>query len=83
MLVTEDEARTIRCPLSYGARFTDPNGAEVIMIEPYSQAVMAAPSFCIGTKCMAWRWAARLDQSKQGPGLPPIGFCGMAGNLRP
>jgi len=81
MLVTEDEARTIRCPLSYGARFTDPNGAEVIMIEPYSQAVMAAPSFCIGTKCMAWRWAARLDQ--RGPGLPPIGFCGMAGNLRP
>ena len=72
MIVSEDEARMVRCPLAYGAPFTSPNGAEVISIDLAMRAAtaMTAPVFCIGSKCMAWRWRAVSHRK---------GYCGMAG----
>ena len=62
MLVTEAEARRIRCPLSFGIPFADPNGAEV------DRSTLAAPVYCIASRCMAWR---RTFDDK--------GYCGLAG----
>jgi hypothetical protein len=71
MLVTEDEARVIRCPLAYSASFQHPNGAQVT-IGGSGGAIMSAPTFCIGSKCMAWRWWDVENKT--------TGFCGMAGD---
>lgn len=67
MLTTEDEAKTKRCPQSFPAcAATSSGGLMVSTASPFahdysngagtSYATPTAPSMCIGSACMAWRW---------------------------
>lgn len=57
MIVTEEEAKTKRCQESFGDGWTTPDG-RIATLGAASQcvSVVASPSFCIGSACMAWRW---------------------------
>ena len=54
-MLTEDEAKTKRCQESFGDGWTTPDG-RLAMSAPAGVAVVASPSFCIASACMAWRW---------------------------
>lgn len=78
MLLTEDEAKTKRCQETFAAldAFTT-NGALVpvastvtVTTGAYGHAIPTAPTHCIGSACMAWRW------NLSGTAL---GYCGKAG----
>ena len=63
MIRTEEEAAKCRCPLSFAAM---PNvsdqGGVISYVAGVSPGVPTAPTFCIGSKCMAWRvWGRAFD----------------------
>jgi hypothetical protein len=81
MIVTEKEAKTKRCPESYGPPLSDHG---MITAQPANQsigygysmsvAVQTSPTHCIGSACMAWRTTG--DEGDDGT---PLGYCGKAG----
>lgn len=79
MRVTEEEAKTKRCQESFGDNNVSPAGHAIGM--PVSGAyhhgatlaVQTSPSHCIGSACMAWRWAEVYE------GANIRGYCGKAG----
>lgn len=83
MMLTEAEAATKRCPLSFGPApvatitaapspsYGSPFGHQ--FNQPMFQVM---PTNCIGSACMAWRW----QDSASDPGdRGPYGYCGKAG----
>lgn len=78
MLTTEDEAKTKRCHASYGDGWQTHDGRMAVAVPTITTAV-ASPSHCIGSACMAWRWAftanviTGVEQTKHG-------YCGLAGD---
>lgn len=85
MIVTEDEAKTKRCQESYAAATGVSSGGYAYPgpVPPISmhsvayQTVQTAPTMCIGSACMAWRWLRQEDHD-----MPPnvrSGYCGKAG----
>lgn len=55
MLLTEEEAKTKRCQESFGDGWTVPDG-RMVSPQEFMRAVIASPSHCIGSGCMAWHW---------------------------
>lgn len=96
MIVTEDEAKTVRCQESFGPYYVTPDGGDQYKPTLYATSysipsngagwaaitggalpTVAAPSHCIGSKCMAWRWHNRtLGEAVSETGR---GYCGKAG----
>ena len=72
MIVTEEEAKTKRCQESFGDGAVSPAGLTTVAMAHYGSAYaqITSPSMCIGTNCMAWRWA---------DGKETKGYCGKAG----
>ena len=85
MIVSEEEAKTKRCQESFGPYYVTPEGGQSHMPMMHAVSIdhgaygavlngpslptVAAPAFCIGSACMAWRqWTDRS------------GYCGKAGN---
>jgi hypothetical protein len=69
--VTEEEAKTKWCPLVRSSA-PDDNGAS----NRWARDPFDGPSnVCIGSACMAWRWADRPDPLE----ALGFGFCGLAG----
>lgn len=42
----------------------------------HNMPTIASPGYCIGSKCMAWRWRLSEDDAWTGE---PRGYCGKAG----
>ena len=87
MIVTEEEAKTKRCQEGFGPPLSD----TPMLFSMSSGACWASPSSpinCIGSACMAWRYATEKqleeagflesDLEKDGVALTP-GYCGKAG----
>lgn len=74
MILTEQEANTKICPLTFAVReVRGPDGAGIRE---------GGPGNCIGSTCMAWRWRGG------GPDFVEIGevgrgYCGLAGSASP
>jgi hypothetical protein len=66
MIVTEKEAQGILCC-----------GPPCIAME----MARAVDSFCLGSRCMAWRWSTTAPVPNPG-GTEGTGYCGLAGNPR-
>lgn len=95
MLATEAEAKTKRCPESFGSCVgVSTTGYMVAVSSPYGHgqggayAVQTAPALCIASACMAWRWAGWTDPQRADGHLyeredkratSHVGFCGKAG----
>jgi hypothetical protein len=89
MTLTEDEAKTKRCQESYpAADGVNPGGFAEVSPSPISPswgasaARICAPMFCIGSGCMAWRWATPQVVHKYNQPTGEIivkGYCGKAG----
>lgn len=110
MLLTEREAKGVRCQESYGPLYVTEEGGEVHLpfipsfatvsspgvvnsvsafggtyavtvpattSNGHNMPTVASPSHCIGSKCMAWRWAKLTDECAWG--ADPSGYCGKAG----
>jgi len=86
MTLTEDEAKTKRCQESFAAAEGLSIGgfAEAAPFPPNvvsynataSYARQTAPSHCIGSACMAWRWRFPHSANEHDKLL---GYCGKAG----
>jgi hypothetical protein len=63
MIVTEELAKTKRCQESYAATSVSPTGHMVTISANSTGLIATAPSMCIGSACMAWRFLTRLDES--------------------
>lgn len=87
MIVTEEEAKIMRCQESFG-----PPSAELQMYYPVGAAAQMSPSHCIGSACMAWRWrrenlyvvdpldATHFTEHRDAGDLSTThGYCGKAG----
>lgn len=85
MMVTEDEALSKRCQESFGDGWKTTDGRMATLQETgRAVAVVASPSFCIGSACMAWRWqlhplARQVDYDLK---REIFGYCGKAGSAR-
>lgn len=42
----------------------------------HNMPTIAAPGYCIGSKCMAWRWCLTAEAAWDSQ---PVGYCGKAG----
>ena len=83
-MLTEDEAKTKWCPHAV-ASHTDPRGHSKYKNERLGLPEDTFVHACIGSACMAWRWAdgphddvdgdTRLD----GTVAKAQGYCGLAG----
>ena len=67
MTTSEQEAKTKWCPFSTVAA---PFGKFAVNRDNYDGSTSPG-TWCIGSRCMAWRWTARVDH----------GYCGLAGKL--
>lgn len=75
--MTEEEAKTKRCCGSSTCGEVRPVDDESRWSGPY-------PNFCIGSACMAWRWALPSALDAAGNLVPKEkqvvpGYCGLAG----
>lgn len=93
MIVTEEEAKTIRCQESFGPHYVTADGGQSHMPVMHAVSIhqgaygavlngpalptVAAPAFCIGSKCMAWRW--HMLEGDAWTVSAPHGYCGKAG----
>lgn len=92
MIVTEEEAKTKRCQESFPACANVlPEGVMYASVWHYpppptghgaATAVTSAPTRCLGSDCMAWRW--QLSPSARGVDRQmdddrTLGYCGKAG----
>lgn len=70
MLTTEKEAAQKRCIKI---------AAAMVALDPQTRnaALLTDGDKCIGSRCMAWRWAAEYDATSR---MLMYGFCGEAGN---
>jgi len=70
MIIEEHESPLAWCPMAsvYGA---DKSRIENFVPDGYNtDKVLSSASFCLGSKCMAWRW---VDDNST------LGYCGLAG----
>ena len=90
MIVTEEVAKTKRCQESYAATSVSPTGHMVTISATSTGLIATAPSMCIGSACMAWRFLTRLDEMRLGQNeiavysevdieTEVVGYCGKAG----
>ena len=90
MIVTEEVAKTKRCQESYAATSVSPTGHMVTISANSTGLIATAPSMCIGSACMAWRFLTRLDEMRLGQNeiavyskvdieTDVVGYCGKAG----
>lgn len=92
--MTEDEAKTKWCPFTrVVVAFADTmsQAATANRDQPSTYGAYPGPTSCIGSVCMAWRWAqpgivAGLDLSGTAeevaaryPDAKSDGYCGLAG----
>lgn len=76
MTVTEEEAKTKRCQESFAAAsHISPNGMTISVSAGMSMPAATAPSYCIGSSCMAWRFQTGSLQER----MEKLGYCGKAG----
>jgi hypothetical protein len=93
VIVTEEEAKTKRCQESFGDTIVTNNGHSFASSSPspfqhgYSYpggaqafAVQTSPSMCIGSACMAWRWAIASAPYRDKGDIYSQGYCGKAGH---
>lgn len=74
MIVTEEEAREMRCcEPGCGEQHRVKIGGSIVKPKFYVY------SNCIASKCMAWRWTGGYGQDKDGNEYPVMGYCGKAG----
>ena len=70
MKVTEEQAKKVQCCGPQGCGF-----------EHAAAAGGDGQRYCIGSRCMAWRWTEPMvdgpDSYQSEP--KPVGFCGLAG----
>jgi hypothetical protein len=80
MIYKEEEAKTKRCQESFAAARHIGNGNEMAMMvshQSYAYTYQTAPTMCLGSGCMAWRWHKRTaGEAQSGAGR---GYCGKAG----
>jgi hypothetical protein len=87
MLLSEDEAKTKRCPEGFSAVHVTDNGHPLYRQIPSLDGGAAnftvkasAPACCIGSACMAWRWKRwELDPVDRHRIRGTVGYCGKAG----
>lgn len=93
MLTTEAEAKSKRCHAGYAASSGVTDGAScmstAVPVPPmyaayggsngaYGVQTASAPLCCIGSACMAWRWAFTANPVT-GIEQTDRGYCGLAG----
>ena len=93
MLVTEEQAKEMWCPtarvLVLGPTALPPHNRVIHRdVEPRLGNLVAPASFCIGSRCMWWRWGT---YERRGTIFKPtgpqssvstekhLGYCGIAG----
>jgi len=82
MTLTEDEAKTKRCQESFGDRNLGSGYIEARAVQMGTQAYATSPTVCLGSGCMAWRWATPQVVHKYNQPTGEIivkGYCGKAG----
>lgn len=82
MIVTEEEAKTKRCQESYAAcsQVTPEGHTFAMAFSGGAYATATAPSMCIGSRCMAWRWRDSWVEDGRNAAQPNTkGYCGKAG----
>ena len=70
--VTEDEAGCRWCP--HARVITEMDDDQHFETGNREENSIGVNAFCLGAKCMAWRWS----HQDAGPNDPPTGFCGLA-----
>ena len=71
--MTEDDAKTKWCPFTRTTQITEYAGAVAVNRLVERDGRKAAPTVCIASGCMAWRWVhPQHDEEAEG-------FCGLAG----
>jgi hypothetical protein len=86
-MMTEDEAREKWCPhtqVSIATSESTDAHSDNRRSEYGSSIEFESNPVCLGSKCMAWRWARELKVFGADPGLSAEvitdkGFCGLAG----
>lgn len=82
--MTEDEAKTKRCPLVSGKHYNAISGAR--QAQMFESHRWDGGTNCIGSTCMMWRWVRPSQEAideVRAIGLEPMmkshGYCGLAG----
>lgn len=87
MMPTEQEASTKRCQESFGNLIqwqpkydaASPTSLTISIAEGENVEVNAFPRHCLGSACMAWRWAVADRSDTYGRENGNKGYCGKAG----
>lgn len=76
-ILTESEAKERRCPYSFAPPWSDNANTVSTVSTSGMLASHTSPTFCIASRCMAWRLA-----HKDGPDGSERGYCGAFGMPR-
>ncbi len=81
MIVTEEEAKTKRCQEGFGPPLHQPKHPDSVIgkIVGPGEVIVTAPIHCIGSACMAWRWATEGNLIEGWAASATLGYCGKAG----
>lgn len=80
MIVREAEASESWCPFVRSPWTPDGDGAAAVNRRRDRKPADAAP--CLGSRCMAWRWAVIEGVVGEASASETRGFCGLAGEPR-
>lgn len=72
MLIPESKVTEMRC--------CGPVGCGETRVREISKYIRIRERWCIGARCMGWRYAAEEMVDDAGEGYDESGYCGLAGN---